>query len=371
MTNLLSRTTLILAAVAAISFGLQSCAGKKKGEGENDKVGDRNITRQQHAKDSTEVEIMVLRSINFKRQLGSNGKLRAKTKATVNFRTPGIVQRIHVANGSYVRKGDIIATLDNEEALSSLKTSKLAMRKAEIDLNDAIIGFGYSGVGDSLVPKETMELAKLRSGYNSVVLSLEKAETALANCTLRAPFAGRIANLKGHEYDNSVGEFCVVIDDSRMMVDFSILETEYDFVKPGQTVKVESFFDAENKSKGVVKTVNPSIDKNGQIVVEAEIANDGRYIDGMNVKLFLEKEVPDQLVVPKSAVVIRDNLQVLFTYSGGKAKWVYVETVMENSDSYAVRPNLVRAAELSAGDTVIVGGNLNIAHDTPVIIKQQ
>ncbi len=117
-------------------------------------------------------------------------------------------------------------------------------------------------------------------------------------------------------------------------------------------------------------SVNPLVDKNGQVLVEAEIANNGTFIDGMNVKLLVEKELPGKLVVPKSAVVMRDNQQVLFRYSDGHAQWTYVHTIMDNSNEYVVEANTERQADLQAGDTVIISGNLNLAHETAVSIKQ-
>ncbi len=101
----------------------------------------------------------------------------------------------------------------------------------------------------------------------------------------------------------------------------------------------------------------------------AEIANNGSFIDGMSVKLLVEKELPGQLVVPKSAVVMRDNLEVLFRYRGGRAQWTYVHTLMDNSGEYVVAANTERGADLSVGDSIIVSGNLNLAHETPVSIK--
>ena len=111
------------------------------------------------------------------------------------------------------------------------------------------------------------------------------------------------------------------------------------------------------------------MDKNGQIAVTASVKNDGTLIDGMNVRVTVEKDVPDRLVVPKSAVVIRDNLEVLFRHKDGKALWTYVHTVMSSGDSYVVVPNTDRGAELNEGDEVIVSGNLNLADGSTVTVK--
>ena len=81
-------------------------------------------------------------------------------------------------------------------------------------------------------------------------------------------------------------------------------------------------------------------------------------------KLSLRKKLPHKLVIPKQAVVLRSEKQVVFTYSAGKAKWVYVKTGLENISSFVVTEGLV------AGDSVIYEGNLNLAHDSGVEIYE-
>ena len=92
----------------------------------------------------------------------------------------------------------------------------------------------------------------------------------------------------------------------------------------------------------------------------------------MNVKVLLKKDVRNQLVVPKSAVVLRDNQEVLFKVVAGKAYWTYIQTTMENSSSYAVIAHPDKSsATLNPRDIVIVSGNLNLAHDSEVVVKSQ
>lgn len=109
----------------------------------------------------------------------------------------------------------------------------------------------------------------------------------------------------------------------------------------------------------------------GQVQVDAEVVNDGTLADGMNVRVAVRQKVPGQLVVPKSAVVIRDNLEVLFRYKDGRAQWTYVHTSLANSREYVVEANLDRGAELNPGDLVIVSGNLNLADGSEVSLGRE
>ena len=93
-------------------------------------------------------------------------------------------------------------------------------------------------------------------------------------------------------------------------------------------------------------------------------------MDGMNVKVLIQKEIPDQLVVPKSAVLLRDNQEVLFKCTNDTiAFWTYIQTTGENTTSYSVIGHLDKGAVLESGDTIIVTGNLNLAHESRVEVK--
>jgi multidrug efflux pump subunit AcrA (membrane-fusion protein) len=341
---------------------LAGCSGGKK-----EKEQTQELAKGEFKTDTTEVGIMVLQKIPFKRQLVSNGRVRARNKSMIGFKTSGTIARIFVANGDWVRAGEVLAVLDTLDAVNALQSSLLGFEKAKINLHDKIIGAGYTGVNDT-VPEKIMALVRLNSGFIDAELSLQNARRNVDACTLRAPFAGKVANLTGHLHERSSADFCTIIDDQRLIVDFAVLETELDFVRKGSRVRVASFFNPEKFADGVVTSVNPTVNDQGQVTVEAEIPNDGTYIDGMNIRIYVESEMADQLVVPKSAVVMRDNLEVLFRYSNNQAQWTYVHTLHENSEEYVVTANTVRGAELSVGDSVIVSGSLNLADRTVVKI---
>jgi len=118
-----------------------------------------------------------------------------------------------------------------------------------------------------------------------------------------------------------------------------------------------------------VTEINPVIHENGMVEVKARISNKGNLLDGMQVKVSVKKSVPGQLVVPKEAVVLRQNQEVLFRYTNGIAYWTYVQTGLENSQHYTVIAHPDKGATLEAGDTVIISNNLNLAHESKVVLR--
>ncbi|MEG0468078.1 MAG: efflux RND transporter periplasmic adaptor subunit [Mucinivorans sp.] len=307
----------------------------------------------------------------FRSQLISNGKLRAKQKSELKFSASGIVEQLNVSNGSHIGKGMVIAALEVGEQQLRLRQALTRLEKAKIDLADALLGFGYTVADSAKVKKEHLQVARLRSGYDSAEDDVAAAKLSIDKSTLKAPFGGKIANLKTKLWENPKGDFfCTVIDDGSFDIEFAVLESELKSVHQGQQVKVATFIEPQKSYSGTISSINQMVDDKGQVLVTATIPNPGGLMDGMNVKVFVENVILDKLVVPKSAVVIRDNLEVLFRMTPeGKTIWTYVYIEAANSDSYVVVANTDRGADLSPGDVIIVRGNLNLADNVDVQIK--
>ncbi|MCI1640528.1 MAG: efflux RND transporter periplasmic adaptor subunit [Bacteroidales bacterium] len=350
---------------AVLLLSVAGC-GQKKGPAEKAPDGKLGFQPERN-----EVNVIVLKRETFRQQLIANGKLSAMAKSSLEFGSSGVISGIFVKNGDVVHAGALIAKADDTDKRLALESAKTAMDKARLDLYDKLVGLGYQAKDTNAVPDNILKVAKIRSGYTEAETSLLKAENELAKTELRAPFGGRVADISAKRYDKTPsGTFCTLIDDKMFDVDFNILESEYQFIEKGLPVKVMPFISTGKPLTGYVTVINPKIDKNGQIAVRASVRNDGTLLEGMNVKVIVEKSVAKRLVVPKSAVVIRDNMDVLFRYHKGKAEWVYVLLPMSNSESFAVEANTDRGAVLEAGDSVIVSGNLNLADNSDVILKK-
>lgn len=350
-----------------LAAALSACGSKTAREKENE------VGRKKYEIEKNPVDTIVLRKQNFNSQLLSNGKLRALNKSSLKFAGTGIVARLNVKNGTPVTQGEVIAVLDTRDAMLKLEQARHQMEKARIELEDKLLGYGYKFEDSLRIPAGTMRIARIHSGYNDAEAGLKSAQMNLDDCTLKAPVSGRVANLSTKVYEYPAGEeFCQVINDKIFEVEFAVLETELNSLRNGQRVLVSTFSEPEKSYAGQVTEINPTVNDKGQVMVRAQLPNPGSLIDGMNVKVRIENIVPDKFVVPKSAVLIRDNQEVLFRIdNGSKASWTYVHVLMANNDSYVVVPNTDKGADLNEGDVVIVSGNLNLAHGSGVMVKQE
>lgn len=315
------------------------------------------------------VNARILKRSAFHHELISNGKVNARSKADLRFETGEVIAHIYVKNGDRVRKGQKLAELDKFRLEQRMAQVEEALAKASLDLQDVLIGQGYTSDDFTKVPAETMKLAKVKSGYDQTKSQYELTKRELEHATLVAPFDGIVANLfaKPHNPANTSEVLCTVIDTRGMEADFTVLESELPFIKIGDKVAVTPYAGG-NSYEGNVSEINPLVDANGMVKIKATVNGQDKLFSGMNVRVSVRRSLGSQLVIPKTAVVLRSGKQVVFTLSNGKAMWNYVHTGLENASEYVVSDKSQKgiADGLLAGDTVIISGNLNLAHEAEV-----
>lgn len=346
-----------------ILFILLTATACKNGDADKDKetAADKEVATEIASDKIAEVTVMELQPSVFSHEIVSNGKLAAKEKVDVNFQNPGLISAIYVKNGQHVSKGQKIATLDSYKLQNQLAKDCDAVESARLEMQDVIIGQGYDPQHPEKVPQDVMELARLRSGLKQAELAVEATQRELTDATLVAPISGTIANLttKPHNMSSTAEPLCRIINEGSMDVEFSVLESELPMIKPGDAISVTPFSGGDAR-QGRVTEINPMVDENGMVKIWASVNGGSGLIDGMNVRVSVKRAVEEALVVPKSAVVLRSGRTVVFTLEGDKAMWNYVTTGLENLGEYTITEGL------NPGQIVIISGNLNLAHESPV-----
>lgn len=311
-----------------------------------------------------EVTVIPLKKQVFNHELISNGKVTAQTYADLYFRTSETIAGIWVKNGDRVHKGQKIAELNLFKLNNTLAQNQNSLSQATLEMQDVLIGQGYAPDKPEAVPAEVLQLAEVKSGYAQNKAKYEFALHDLEQATLVAPFDGIIANLFSKRYNLSdIAEpFCRVINTSNMEVDFTVLESELPLLKTGDKVEIIPYASAAAVRQGNISEINPLVDENGMVRVKAKVNGSNKLFDGMNVRVSVKRSVGKQLVVPKTAVVLRSGKPVVFTLKEGKAMWNYVHTGLENREEYTITDGLEEGME------VITTGNVNLAHEAPVTV---
>ena len=342
-----------------------ACSTSQAGDSES-----QESARMSHVEPSiTEVGVVPVQSGAFELELISNGKLEARRKAVVPFAVQEQIVDVSVREGQSVAAGQTLGKVDAFTFQKRLSDATNAYDQAVIDLEDRLLGHGFALSDTASVPESILKMALIRSNFNNAVSALEEAKRNLSLTTITSPISGTIANLKASEHNHSSAypHFCEILDINSMHLVFHLLETEMGQVKTGQQVELFPFALSGESFKGAVTSINPAVDDKGMVRITATVPNPKqRLMDGMNARVLLKNAVPDCLIIPKEAVLYRQNRKVVFIFEEGKAIWTYVETSHENSTHVAIIDGLEEGME------VIVENNLNLAHESKVsVISKQ
>jgi len=330
----------------------------------NEKESDlakRNFRQEENRVETTEVKFG-----DFEREMVSNGKIAALQKADLVFKIQEIITSVNVKNGDQVTQGKLLATLEPFNKQNKFQQAQNQYERAKSELENSLLGYGYQLKDSATIPTELLKIAMVRTNYNAALAELKQAEYDFRATRITAPFSGSIANLEAKPYNSSANYklFCTLIDNRLLEVTFLVMESEIAMLSEGKPVSVSAFVRPAKMYQGSVYSINPTVDENGMIKVTARVENsDGFLVDGMNVKVLVKTNVPNCLIVPRQALVLRQGRKVVFTVKNDSlAWWNYVETEYENSRQYTIKSGL------SKGDRVITSGNYNLAHETKVVI---
>ena len=359
---------LILTAIVMSSIIIMRIVHK---DGNDEEDGNAYYTEASANQAPAEVDTMTLHRQTFTKQILCNGKLVAMRRAELVCPRAGeILQSVNVSNGQHVAQGTLLAVADTRDRKAEVERAQNDLERARVELQDKLISLGYSANAAS-IPADVLHRAEVTSGYNSARFALRAAQKALADCRLTAPFGGRVADLTARAHQRG-DKFCTLIDDTFFDVEFQVLESELAAIKRGTSVSVSPFIADTLTFHGTVTEINPTISSKGLVTVKARIRNTSNILmDGMNVKVIIENNVPQMLVVPKEAVVERDGYHVVFMYDckTRRAVWTYVDIVYSNLTSHAITGCARKDTQIHEGDIVITSGNLNLADDTEVKVN--
>lgn len=338
----------------------------------NEKEVRENESHTQTKPAKINVNTTIITPQTFNKQIISNGVVETANKADLHFKTSERIKRIYVKNGQQVSKGKLLASLDNKMLANQVKQAKIALKNAEVNLLREKIIFGIHKIKEKDANPHILKTVYSKSGYKEAKANLEKAQLQYQQSFLKAPFSGVISNIKTKKgnYITTSDVFCTLVGSNKQKTEvvFSVLEQELPFVKKGAKIQISTFADSNTVFQGTISEINPLVDENGLIQIKATIdSKNNNLLNGMHVKIIINNALKDVVVIPKTALVLRSNKEVVFTVKNNLAKWNYVTISDENSTQYAVKKGL------KVGDTIIISNNLNLAHDAlikPNFIKQ-
>lgn len=345
-----------LAVILVVSLGF-SCRPK------DEAWGDSEATQTKAGTDTTHVTATVLSFTSFELETLSQGLILSKEKVDITLPASGIIQEINIKRGQRVTAGEMLARLDDTKWKQEYELLLAEKDEKKLQLEAKVLSLGYHVHNQP--PDDLLHKIEIELGLPSLLKRIQHKETELAEKEIKAPINGIVADLEAQAGNPTTNfkKLCTIVNDRKLEVKFPLLESEIDLLKRGLPIVVTPFY-SETSSKAILTSYDPMVDEHGMVWAYADLQeNKSVFLDGMKVKVILKQKIPNQRVLPKSAILDRQDRYVTFVYKGGEAHWVYAQIDQENSKAYSLIDEGPQP-----GDTVIVTNNFNLSHLEPVVI---
>ena len=330
--------------------------------------------------------------------LNASGYVVAQHKASVSSKSTGRLAYLGVEEGSRVKKGEIIARLENEDlsaardrAAANVNAAKATLEQAEAELTDARLNYQRLKqlLAQNLIARQDYDtaearnqkaqaaVANARANIKAAAAALNEAQTAVEYSLIRAPFDGVVLT-KNAEVGEVVAPFgaalnaraavATMADMSSLMVEADVAEANIHQVKVGQPVEILLDALPGVRFSGKVHMIVPTADRSkATIMVKVAFDSlDARILPEMSAKVaFLSRPLKAQeeqarLVVTPKVLVQRNGRQVAFVLKNQKVQAVPVEVGPQLGDWVEVLKGL------QEGDKVVVQPPKNLRNGARV-----
>jgi membrane fusion protein, multidrug efflux system len=299
----------------------------------------------------------LIQPVQMNDPINSNGTLMPDEEVEMSFETSGKIVGINFTEGTRVKKGDLLAKI-NDKPLQAQLQKLVAQRKLVEEKEfrqrslldkDAISKESY----DQIVT----ELQTIQADINLVRARISETE-------LRAPFDGNLGlrNISEGSYATPSTKIARLVKISPIKIEFSIPEKYADEVNIGFPVS----FNVDDKIyQATVYAVDPKIDLDTRTIViralypnKKEELKPGTYT---SVTLLLS-QIDDAIAIPSEALVPEMEGEMVYVYRNGKAMSVKVGTGLRTE-------SLIQIVDgLKFGDTLLTTGILQLRHNMPVVL---
>lgn len=281
------------------------------------------------------IELGTIEMKNLNSVVKSSGQLEVppQNKADVNSLVPGIIKKIMVLEGSYVRQGQTLAVLENTDIVR-MQQDYLTLKKEFVytqqeyqrqkDLNTESAGTGK--VFQQAASKYETDKARLQ-GMETQLQQLNISPASVVNgkfvsqIPINAPISGVIGHIriKTGSYVDMQTSLMDIVDNSQVHCDLQVYEKDLFKVKDGQ--KVEFILTNQNNKQitGTIYGINQSFEnENKSVIVHAKISNAGsiKLLPGMYVSALINVGNQTVQAVPVDAVVNAEGKTFIFIVSG-------------------------------------------------------
>lgn len=274
--------------------------------------GKKQESKKAEAEEVLTVEAQPVSKKSLSEPIIASGVLSSKSEMKLAFKTGGMIRRVYVQEGQFVKEGQLLAELDLSEIDAQVRQAKLGLEKSERDLERV----------KKLYADEAATLTNVQdatTGFDVAKQSVQVAEFNQKLSRIYAPTSGRILRKiseQGELITPFAPAFILGTGESAYIVNVGLADRDVVKVKIGDVATV--YLDAypneafEGRITQIAQTVNPAT---GTFEAELQIKPNGKkLISGFVAKAEISTgKAASTLAVPIEAL-IEANKSTAFVY---------------------------------------------------------
>ncbi|CAN5500906.1 efflux RND transporter periplasmic adaptor subunit [soil metagenome] len=305
------------------------------------------------------VKIMIVKDTALSNIIDVTGTIDANEKVNLISETAGNITGIYFTEGSYVKKGQLLVKVYNQDLQASLKQNayQVALAKQNEYRNSILLQ-------KEAISKQEYDTSL--TSLNTLQAAADVIKAQIAKTEIRAPFSGTIGlrNVSPGGYLSPNTSIASLVNIDPAKVTFSVPERYLQLIKAGSKVNftIES---SRNNFVASVYAIEPAIDATSRtITVRAKATNPkGLLKAGSFAKINLTlDEIPKTIMVPTESVIPDLKGSLVYLYKHGIAVARPVKTDLRTDTKIQIVDGL------KLGDSIVVSGLIQIRPKAPLKI---
>ncbi|MFQ5822571.1 MAG: efflux RND transporter periplasmic adaptor subunit [bacterium] len=289
--------------------------------------------------------------------------IEAERQVDIITKVAGQVVKLPAEEGVKVKKGDLLAQLDEAELQIEFLQAKVGM-----ETDKATFERAKKMLEKNLIAEENYETTRLQ--YESSKASYEAARLKLEYTSVRSPIDGVVTarNIELGQRVNVNDALFQVADFNPLRAKIYVPEKDMGRIFEGQQAKITIESEPGLEFSGVVKMISPVVDPtSGTAKVTIDIKDDqGKLKPGMFASVFISTEThKNTLIIPKKALVLESEADQVYVYENGNAHKANLKLGFTSGDNVEV------LSGLKEGDLVVTVGQEGLREGLPIRIPDQ
>ena len=315
------------------------------------------------------------------------GTVQSLQSVTVRPQIDGILAKLAVKEGQWVKQGDLLASIDDRAIRASLDQARAQLGQSQAQLQVAGVNLKrYKDLSvDNGVSRQTLDqqqalVDQLKATIEGDQASIAAAQVQLSYTQIRSPVTGRVGIRSVDE-----GNFLRVTDTQGLFTVTQIDPIAVEFALPQQSLptlqalvhgsepaQVKAFVDGDSDNGTLLGTGHLSLIDNqvsattGTIRAKAQFDNKGQTLwPGQLVNVSLQSELlHNALVVPPQVVQRGVDNHFVYRVKANSVESVAVKVVYQDS-------SLTVIVGVAAGDTLVSDGQSRLKPGSTVEVVKQ